>query len=165
MTPRWRSGALKEAILLYAPRSLKAPMGCRFSGLRYRVRSSSWSGTIGVRTTIRWMRAWASRISVSVIVSRASPASASCVVRGSRPGETVPGFCISNFQNHRHDQRTLLGLLGNISLQISADFFFDHAIVGALLLTGMSQGIDYDLPNLVKKAIFQPRKAAGHDLR
>src|SRR5580700_12040376 len=43
MTPRFLSPSDKEAILLYAPRSLKAPIGCWFSGLRKRRRSRSGS--------------------------------------------------------------------------------------------------------------------------
>ncbi len=40
-----------------------------------------------------------------------------------------------DLQNHRHNQRTLLRLLGNVALQVATNFFFDHAVVGFLFLT------------------------------
>src|SRR6185369_10240988 len=66
-------------------------------------------------------------------------------------------------QYHRHDQWTLLGLLGNVALQVSADFFLDHAVVGFLLGAGSIQSLHDDLPGPVVKAVFSRREAAGHD--
>src|SRR5579862_7463008 len=37
-----------------------------------------------------------------------------------------------NFQNHRHDQRTARGLLGQVALQVGADFFLHYTPVAAL---------------------------------
>src|SRR5437879_8664400 len=48
----------------------------------------------------------------------------------------------SNFQYHWHDQRPLLGLLGNISLQIGTNFFLDDAIVSSLFVARLCQCLD-----------------------
>src|SRR5438552_2878198 len=70
-----------------------------------------------------------------------------------------------NLQYHRHDQRSLLCLLGDVALQIAADFFFDHAVVGFLFFTRLFQGLHHDLPRTVHKAIFARRKASSDYLR
>ena len=40
----------------------------------------------------------------------------------------------SDLQNHRHDQRTPRRVLRDVALQVLADLFFDHAIVGFLFV-------------------------------
>src|SRR5947207_14809081 len=71
----------------------------------------------------------------------------------------------SNLQYHRHDQRSLLCLLGDVALQIAADFFFDHAVVGFLFFTRLFQGLHPDLSRTVHKAIFASSKASSDYLR
>ena len=65
-----------------------------------------------------------------------------------------------NFQDHRHDQRTLLRLLGNITLQVGADFFLDHAVVCLFFVARLFQCLHDDLPRAINKSVF-----AGEQIR
>jgi hypothetical protein len=58
--------------LLYAPRSLKAPVGCKLSGLKYSARSSRppGHGTNGVRSTTPRNRRLASPMSPNPITAK-----------------------------------------------------------------------------------------------
>src|SRR5436853_628042 len=68
-------------------------------------------------------------------------------------------------QNHRHNQGSLLRLLRNIPFQVSADFFFDHAVIGAFFVAGLSQRLDHNVADFVHESVFAAREAARHDLR
>src|SRR5271166_5919474 len=69
-----------------------------------------------------------------------------------------------NLQYHRHNQRTFLRLLGNVALQISADFFLDHAIVSFLFFAGVRQCVFDDALCSVHEAVFSGVEAARDDL-
>src|SRR5438874_11347413 len=68
-------------------------------------------------------------------------------------------------QNHRHDQRSFLRVLGNVALQVCANLLFDYAVIGALFLAGLAQGLDHNLPHFLHEPIFAPGEAARHDFR
>src|SRR6185437_6031118 len=80
MTPERRSAGESRASRLAAPRSLKAPVGCRFSSLSTtsapvaRDRASLW--IVGLRSTRPAMRAAAASTSASAIMQRDGPATA-----------------------------------------------------------------------------------------
>src|SRR5277367_3179505 len=46
-----------------------------------------------------------------------------------------------NLQNHGHDERSFLGLLGDVTFQVGTDLFFDYAVVGLLFFAGMGERI------------------------
>src|SRR3954454_20606694 len=71
----------------------------------------------------------------------------------------------SDFQDDRHDQRTLLCLLRNISLQISTDLFLDHAVIRALFLARLPECLHNNIADLVHKPVFACREPACHYLR
>src|SRR5688572_15844992 len=70
MTPAARASGGSWAIMLHAPRSLKAPIGCRFS--HFRASGGSSTSRTGVRTAIPRMRPAAALMS-SRLTSAAGP--------------------------------------------------------------------------------------------
>ena len=57
----------------------------------------------------------------------------------------------------------LLRLLGDIALQIGADFFFDYAVVGFFFFAGMGKRVFDDALGAFHEAVFAGIEAAGHD--
>ena len=76
-TPRARSAADSKASLLAAPRSLKEPIGCKFSSLSETCAPVAWltasAGSIGVRSTRPAIRPAAARTSSRPITGRYQP--------------------------------------------------------------------------------------------
>src|SRR5438552_11068920 len=72
--------------------------------------------------------------------------------------------CVSNLQYYRHDQRPSLCLLRDVALQIRADFFFDHAVVGLFFFAGLFECAHHDLAGAFHQSIFAGVEAAGYDL-
>src|ERR1019366_6164586 len=68
-------------------------------------------------------------------------------------------------QYHRHDQRSSLRLPGDVALQIGADLFFDHAVIGFLFGAGGIEGLHDDLAGALDNAVFSGSEAARHNLR
>src|ERR1019366_2159514 len=93
------------------------------------------------------------------------------------PTATSPGFrgCAGrtrwprtapylDFQYHRHNQRTPLRLARNVALQVGADLFFDHAVVGFLFGARGIEGLHDDLAGALDEAIFAGIEAARYNL-
>src|ERR1700686_3186617 len=70
----------------------------------------------------------------------------------------------SDFQYHRHDQRSPLVLPRDVALQIGADFLLDHAIVGLLFGAGGIEGLDDDLLDALDHAVVAGIEPARHNL-
>src|SRR5579885_877860 len=70
-----------------------------------------------------------------------------------------------NFQNHRHDQRALLRLLGDVALQIGADLFLNHSVIGFLFVARDVKRLHDDLLGPVHQPVFAGVEAAGDDFR
>src|SRR6266849_2047160 len=87
-TPRASAAGPAAAIALPAPRSLKEPMGCRFSSLRWisAGASSTFSRTSGVRVAMPTSRSRAARISGSDGASSSDIPRPSQLHAGARPG-------------------------------------------------------------------------------
>src|SRR5438876_8994855 len=69
----------------------------------------------------------------------------------------------SDLQDHRHYQRTLLRVLGNVALQVCPNLLFDYAIIGALFLAGLSQSFHHNLPDFLHEPVFTSGASARHD--
>src|SRR5579864_5106666 len=70
-----------------------------------------------------------------------------------------------DFENYRHDQRSFLGLLGDVALEVGADFFFDHAVVGLFFLAGMRKRIFDHASRAFHETVLADVEAASHDFR
>src|SRR6266496_5531009 len=70
-----------------------------------------------------------------------------------------------NLQNHGHNQRTLLRMLGNKPLQVRSDLLFDNPVIGALFLAGLAQRLDHNLPDFLHEPVLAAGKASRHDFR
>src|SRR6202522_390006 len=71
---------------------------------------------------------------------------------------------VSNLHDDRHDQRASLRLPGDISLQVGANFLFDHSVVGFLFGAGGIEGFDHNLLDAIDHAVFAGVESAGHNL-
>src|SRR3954466_16184375 len=143
-------------------------MGCSFSGLRQSRPPSHWSGIKGGRTVIPSSRVRASRMSSRVtIVALHFKVEASGYTASLR-GPSCPLWFTplpSDFQDYRHDQWPLLRLLRNISLQIGANFFFDHAVIRAFFFARLPECLHNNIADLVHESVFARRKPTSHNLR
>src|SRR5579859_1997640 len=74
-----------------------------------------------------------------------------------------PNPPISNLQYHRHNQRPPLRLARDVALEICADFFFDHAVVGFLFGARGVEGFEDDLAGALDHSVFAGGEASGHD--
>src|ERR1022692_160784 len=151
-------------------------MGCWFSGLRksWREWDSSWPNSIRrVRMVMPCSRAWAERMSSRVIIGAVQDQERRTLPSRAQPGRTkapVPAQATGNgrasdLQYHRHDQRALLSLPGNIALQIRANLLLDHAVVCFFLFAGVRQGVFDDALCSVQQTVFSGIEAASYDLR
>src|SRR5208337_562743 len=70
----------------------------------------------------------------------------------------------SDLQYHRHNQRPPLRLPRDVALQVSADFLFDHAVVGFLFGAGGVEGLHDDLAGAFDHAVFAECESARHNL-
>src|ERR1017187_6415076 len=61
---------------------------------------------------------------------------------------------VSDFQNHRHDQRPPRRVLHDEALQVLANFFLDHAVVALLFVAGRLEGVHHRLPRLIEETIL-----------
>src|ERR1039458_4514961 len=69
-----------------------------------------------------------------------------------------------DFQYHRNNQRPALRLARDVALQVGADFFFDHAVVGFLFGAGGIEGLHDDLAGALDEAILAGIEAARYNL-
>src|ERR1700723_1543033 len=126
-------------------------MGCWFSGLRKRLRPSPEARSEGlisinpVRVAIPRMRRRASRMSarvinVDLVLLVLPPGEGTTLSQLSEGGgKSTSRWTGSDLQNHRHNQRALLRLPGNIAIQVGADLFLDHAVVSFFFFAGVRQ--------------------------
>src|ERR1035438_21773 len=72
---------------------------------------------------------------------------------------------VSDLQDHGHDQRPPRSVFYDETLQVLANFFFDHAVVALLFIAGRLQGVHHRLPRLLEETVLVgvTREAAHHD--
>src|SRR5581483_11888051 len=151
MTPRCRCASLSRATALYAPRSLKLPMGCRLSGFRYATASvTDDRRTSGVcRTAPR----------------RRSRASANCAAVTSSVAASTFVAVTSDLQNDWHDEGPPCRLLLDVALQVDADLLLDQYLIGTLLGAGFLECLADDGLCLLAQFQIAGDKTARHKLR
>src|SRR5271167_1401389 len=64
------------------------------------------------------------------------------------------GFCLSNLEDHRHNQRPARRVPDDETLQVLSDLLLDHAVVALLFVTGGFERAHHRLAGLVEEAVL-----------